>query len=289
MFSRRALVTSALVSSAILALPSPAKASGKKVFKQHRDRLGRTLWMRLDSAPFPCKGLPYKDRTVIVFVPAGWRPRGGGADVLFYFHGHRGTAGRALQRMRLRQQVAAAGARSLLVVPQLATDAVESRAGRLEQRGGLQRLLAEVLEVLTGRGLAPGGTKPGRVRLAAHSGGFQAAAMSVARGRVPVRDVYLFDALYGFSHIFDAWLAAGADRRLISIFRADTGKVVRWTRKLKALLDRRRLPWFQHETSGPVDREILRKARAVFLLTGVGHANVVWKHEALRRCLEAGS
>lgn len=287
MITRRELLFGA-AASAYLALPGAAGARGKKVFRQRRDRLGRTLWMRLDSAPFPCKGFPYTDRTVVVFVPARWRPpKDGGADVLVYFHGHRGRAGRALERMRLRQQVVAAGGSSLLVVPQLAHDAVESHAGRLEQQGGLRRMLAEALAVLARRKVVPAGVSAGRVRLAAHSGGFQAAAMSVARGKVPVSDVYLFDALYGFSHIFDAWLAGGKDRRLISLFRGDTGKVVRWTRRLKALLDRRRLPWLQQKINGPVDKKTLRRARAVFLLTGVGHMDVPWKHEALRRCLES--
>ena len=98
MITRRELLFGA-AASAYLALPGAAGARGKKVFRQRRDRLGRTLWMRLDSAPFPCKGFPYTDRTVVVFVPARWRPpKDGGADVLVYFHGHRGRAGRALER-----------------------------------------------------------------------------------------------------------------------------------------------------------------------------------------------
>lgn len=286
MIRRREMIAGAII--LCLALPHAARARPKKVTRERKTAQGRTLWMKLDNAPFPCKPLPYINREVIVFVPARWRPPADGrVDLLVYFHGHHSTAHKALEGMHLRQQLAASGGSSLLVIPQLAFNAAESHAGRLERRGGLRRLLHETLAILARRRLVPVKARPGRVRLAAHSGGFQAAAMSLARGRVPVSEVYLFDAMYGFAHVFTGWLAADPSRKLVSFFRGSNSKVVTWTRRLQAGLDRRRVSWIQETRPGAVSKTTLSRARAVFFLTSVGHMEIPWRHGVLRDCLRA--
>ena len=62
----------------------------------------------------------------------------------------------------------------------------------------------------------------GRIVITAHSGGYKAASAVVAVGGLSdhITDVLLFDASYGELQRFAGWIAAGKDRRLISIFTA---------------------------------------------------------------------
>jgi hypothetical protein len=58
---------------------------------------------------------------------------------------------------------------------------------------------------------APADPKLGIVCLAGHSGGYTSVAACLGRGGVPVREVYLFDALYGEVAAFREWVLAGKD------------------------------------------------------------------------------
>src|SRR5262249_7822396 len=79
------------------ALISPAEAEAAKPPSKVRSvssaPMGVTLELALDHAPFPCKGTPYTDPTVIVFVPSHYRaPSGKRLDAVVHFHGHNSTA-----------------------------------------------------------------------------------------------------------------------------------------------------------------------------------------------------
>lgn len=250
-------------------------------------RAGRTIALPLDSAPFPIRGKPYRDRTVHAYLPDTLR-RADTIDLVLYFHGHLATATDALATKHLREQLEDSGRRALLVVPQLATNARDSHAGRLERPGGLRNLVMELLQALSAAGHVPAGVAPGALALAAHSGGFQAAARCVERGALPVREVYLFDALYGFSRPFGDWLAGAPERRLIS-YHTGTPTVSRWTERLQSRLDRRRVAWRSEPSEGQLSRSALSAARAVFIRTGLPHVEVPWRTNALRDCLLGSS
>jgi hypothetical protein len=117
-----------------------------------------------------------------------------------------------------------AGTRSLLVVPQCDERGGRPRMGRLQARGGLRRFLAELL----GETLAPrlGGAHSlddvETVTLVGSSAGGPAIAnlldLDDLDGRV--RNVVLFDSLYGAESIFARWILGGSaanPRRFVCI------------------------------------------------------------------------
>jgi hypothetical protein len=224
-------------------------AHADELVRRSEDALGVTLLYRLADAPFPNGRSRYKDDTVLVFVPKGFKaPAGGRLDVAVFFHGHFDTAENATTQKALREQLVKSRRNAVLVVPQLATNAHDSSAGKLEKPGGLARLLASVRKRLSvdvpTLGLRPPAGQAasdavGTVVVAGHSGGFQGAAFAVSAGGVPIRAVALFDAMYGFSARFARWLAdAPKERRLVHVFRPGPGNamVVRWTGKLRSAL-----------------------------------------------------
>ncbi|MBT9554753.1 MAG: hypothetical protein IV100_01935 [Myxococcales bacterium] len=232
---------------ALLVLLLTTAGYADELVQRTEDSLGVTLVYRMADAPFPSGRSRYKDDTVLVFVPKGFKAKVGGLlDVAVFFHGHFDTAENATAQKALREQLVKSRRNAVLVVPQLATNAHDSSAGKLEKPGGLARLLLSVqkrlavdVPALGLRAAGQGAGGIGTVVVAGHSGGFQGAAFAVSSGGVPIRAVALFDAMYGFSARFARWLAdAPRERRLVHVFRPGPGNamVVRWTGKLRSAL-----------------------------------------------------
>jgi hypothetical protein len=155
----------------------------------------------------------FTDPSVRVFLPEGYRDRGA-QDVVVHFHGWNTTLASTLASHLYQQHLYASGCNAVLVVPQGPVDAASGDFGKLMTRGGLSRLLTQVMVLLYREGKI---THPvrGDVVLTAHSGGYQAVAASLDPGNQGPRvaQVDLFDALYGYDTVFQAFALAGGTLR----------------------------------------------------------------------------
>src|SRR6476646_10729216 len=148
------------------------------------------------------QGTRYGDNRVLVHVPAGFDVRKPGVIVVF-FHGHGATLERDVRdRQLLPGQISESGINAVLVAPQLAYDAADSSAGKLSERGGFKRFMAEASEQLAriyGDARAAQAFAKMPVIIVAYSGGFVSAAHSLHVGGLGkrVRGLVLLDALYG--------------------------------------------------------------------------------------------
>lgn len=310
-----------LLGSALLACRAPlawsaepksgkkAVASGKKGRKTPNPKLrhvetadnGVTLTFGLDHAPFPCAGRSYTDNTVVVFVPATYRvPRERRVDVVLHFHGHHNTTANAMRTMQLREQLVDSKQNAILVLPQGPVNAADSSGGKLSAPGGLLRFLSEVRRELQseavgralGRSAIPKAARVGNLILSAHSGGYLVAGHCVERGGFDVREVYLFDALYGEREAFHDWVVARKDagsserHKLISYYTRDGGTLEE-NRALMASLKRAGVHVLHEEVEGTLTREQLVRGTAIFIRTAEQHGTATWKGNALRDCLFA--
>jgi hypothetical protein len=126
-----------------------------------------------------------------------------------------------LDHYRLPEQVVASGCNAILIIPQGPKDAADSGFGRMEDDGGFEALMREIVEYLHAEKKIPT-TTIGQIVLTAHSGGYNAVAAICDHGglRENITDVLLFDASYGGLEHYADWIALGHDRRLVSIFTA---------------------------------------------------------------------
>jgi len=238
---------------------------------------GRTVTLRLPSAPFPFDGVVpetgqpffdatdpatgerlhttaqgtryaetrhYRDDRVLVHVAADLAA--GPAPVLVvFFHGHLSVLARdVIGRMSIPQQIDGSGRAVILIAPQLAVDAMDSSPGRLWLPGALARLLDDVA-VACGRWLGLSDPEPLRrapVVLAAFSGGYKALAMGLDRGGVAdrVAGIILLDAVFGAVDRFAAWAAAAPRAFLAALYSRHTRA---GTLALAAALDRHGVAW----------------------------------------------
>jgi len=293
-----------LAGSALVAAASPVEGSSGKRGKLRRvetSDLGVTLFFALQNAPFPYPGKPYTDDTVAVFVPAAYRaPRGGLLDVVVHFHGHNGTVASTLAGMHLREQFVAGRQNAALILPQGPVNAADGNPGKLGVAGGLERLLAEVRHELQsadaraalGASAVSPSARIGSVILSAHSGGYRPAACSVSKGGFEVREVYLFDALYGERQAFREWVLAGkaatrgGRHKLISTYTAGGGTLEE-NRALQAELQQNGVRVLHHEEPGALTPAQLAHGNAIFVRTSVAHGDAIWKDDALSTCLSA--
>ena len=228
----------------------------------------------------------YSDRTVAIFVPKGFRAEDA-TNLVFYFHGWRNNVDDTFAKYRLAEQLAASGVNAVLVLAEGPKNAPDSFGGKLEETGVFASLVSDVLSTLKARGVI-GSTKPGAIVLAGHSGAYRVMAFILTRGGLTanIREVYLFDALYGQSEKFAHWI----DRfpgRLIDIYTPEGG-----TRdESLSLMDDLRA-WdipFVAVAESAVTQDLLRKNRLVFIDSALAHDDVVAKNEQFRAFLVAST
>jgi hypothetical protein len=298
----------AIASGAELAHAAKKKASGKTSQPKKLRALrpaepggpqGTTMLFALDNAPFADR--KYNDGTVLVYVPSHYRlPKSGAVDMVVHFHGHRSTAERSANGHVLRQQLDDSMQNAILVVPQLAVMTPDSSAGRLEDAGGLERLLKEVVREARrdaigsqlGASSLAGASGAGVVCISAHSGGYHAAAECLKHGGLDVRECWLFDALLDHVDVFESWVvsagkARGTRHKLIS-FHAG-GDITAKNMELLALLQKRGVDCRQEKKPGELTRNDLTQAHAVFITTPLGHSSTTFAQNNLRDCLFSSS
>jgi len=157
---------------------------------------------------------------VWVLVPSGFDP-GAPLSVVVVFHGFHNclrsfVAPRGEPCIRysyprtaydLVAQMERAHARSIVVVPQLAYAALDSKPGVLGVQGGVRALVADALRLARPFVGDRGVEAVERVAYLSASGGFEALYPALARGGLPVHDVLMLDGFYSSGPELDAWLA----------------------------------------------------------------------------------
>ncbi len=161
----------------------------------------------------------YNDSSAVIVIPDGFSETEHGANLIIHFHGWNNDVLNVLEQFNLAQQLIASGKNAVLVLAQGPYRASDSGGGKMEDEGGLKKLVGEILEVLCAEKRI-GSVKLNRLILTAHSGGYRPAILSVARGGLQdkIREVYLFDAFYALSEELLPWLKQDQAPSLRSIF-----------------------------------------------------------------------
>ena len=260
---------------------------------------GTLLLEHLASAPFPhpqrAQGheydgklydaaAHYSDDTVAIFIPKGFS-QNGRVDFVVHFHGWKNHVEAVLRHYQLIDQLLASRRNAVLVVPQGPCDAPDSFGGKLEDPGGFARFINEVSERLQhspAMRLQP--FSVGNVVLSGHSGGYQVISSILDRGGLvgPVKEVWLFDALYARTDKFLSWLEASRGR-LIAIY-TDHGGTKTQTEQMMGILKERGIP-FLTAKEAEITAAQLRRNPLVFIYSDLAHDEVVNAHRSFEQFL----
>jgi hypothetical protein len=271
-----------------------------ETFDTNYSLLGQLIVTQFVTAPFPhpsrAEGHKYQDKvysaaehysdsTVAIFIPKDLRETGQ-IDFLVHFHGWNNTVAGTLSQFKLIEQLIASGKNAVLVVPEGPYDAPDSFGGKLEDPDGFKKFMDEVATTLRRQSaLTKKDFAVGNIVLSGHSGGYHVMSAIVDRGGLSgkVKEVWLFDALYGQTEKFLAWsdLQRG---RLMNIY-TDGGGTTNETLRLMHVLINRGTPFLATDESGATPQE-LRVNRFVFLHTDMTHNDVLEKRKTFTEFLE---
>ena len=309
--TRRQLLKTLGTTTAFLLLPTfPAPLMARKskrkkkknkstVTEIYKGKRGTTIYLKLQKAPFPFKGEPYKDSTTIVFVPHHYRVLDNKVDTVVHFHGHNTTAIKAKKQHQLREQFNDSKQNGILVIPQGPVNAKDSCGGKLDKKDGLLDFLGDLRKTLQskkiskqlGKARIPKKARIGMLCLSSHSGGYRVAAKCLKHGGFNVNEVWLFDSLYGEVETFKKWVVdrkkkAGKERHKIVSYHGG-GRPQKNGNKLMKLLKKNGVDVLYEKKEGDLTRAQLTKARAVFIKTAINHRDLTHKYNNLRDCLFA--
>jgi hypothetical protein len=149
----------------------------------------------------------------VVVVPEGFKETAEGTNVIVHFHGHMNDNMGVLEQYLMPQALAAQKINALLVIPQGPYRVSDSFGGKMEDDGGLKRLVEDVLATMKDQEVIKT-PRLNKLILSAHSGGYRPAAFSLDRGGLNdhITDVFLFDAFYGNQEFFRNWLNSSKGR-----------------------------------------------------------------------------
>lgn len=159
----------------------------------------------------------YSDSSVWVYVPSYYR-RSAHPELIFWFHGWGNNLDTANAQYHVTEQFYASGRNAVWIMVEGPKNAPDSYGGKLEQPAEFQALTNEILDTLGAHGFLKKSTRTFSdclITLGGHSGAYR--VISRILNYTPVKEVFLFDALYGGNDAYLEW-ARQPGHRFINIF-----------------------------------------------------------------------
>jgi hypothetical protein len=275
---------------AVLIVAAIAGAKASQPMTERYAAYGDLIVTQLATAPFPhplranghtyngktySAAEHYSDSSVVIFVPKGYR-KSKAVDLVVHFHGWSNNLDSALSRYALIEQFCASNKNAIFVFPEGPRDAPDSFGGRLEEKDGFKKFIADVLGVLKKQKKIPADAGPGKIVISGHSGAYRVMSFILLRGGLTphMKEVYLFDALYGQTEKFAYWIDHNRGR-MVNIY-TDSGGTKGETENLMACLDAWKKPYLAVEETKATPDELRRNA-LIFLHSDLEHNDVVSK------------
>jgi hypothetical protein len=263
------------------------------------EKYGTLILTQFSTAPFPhpqrangrmydstlySAAEHYSDSSVAIFIPKGFR-KTGSTDFVVHFHGWNNNIDSVLAQYRLIEQFSASKKNAILIVPQGPRNAPDSFGGKLEDKDGFKKFMADIVKLLV-KEKKIRTSRIGNIILSGHSGGYHVMSFILMRGGVTkhIREVYLFDALYGETEKFVYWFTH-QNGKLIDIYTQDGGTKAE-TESLIDDLNGWNIPCFARNEADASPRD-LQTHRLVFLFSDLIHNEVVSAHNSFEQYLGA--
>jgi hypothetical protein len=161
----------------------------------------------------------------------------GKIDLIFWFHGWNNNIDTAMRFYEIEKQFIESKRNAVLVMAETAKNAPDSYGGKLENPGVFKALVADIMAELKGHGIVNQKSEPGNIVLAGHSGAYRIIAFILEKGRVPVQEVYLFDALYSQTDKFMSWIQQDKEHHFVNWFTNHGGGTDEMSIKMMHQLD----------------------------------------------------
>lgn len=227
----------------------------------------------------------YADSSVLVFVPPYFNA-GKKIDMLFWFHGWRNNIDSANTFFELSKQLTASKRNAVLVLAETAKNSPDSYGGKLEQPGMFKLLVNDVLNELKNKSIISDAATEGNICLAGHSGAYRVIAYILQNGKVPVHEVFLFDALYAQVDKFMNWIKEDTKNIFVHWYTNKGGGTDEASDEMKKLLLQQNISFTQLEEEN-ISLQQLQKPRIVFVHSAREHNEIINNPNNFELLLEA--
>ncbi|HVZ25257.1 MAG TPA: hypothetical protein VG842_04355 [Sediminibacterium sp.] len=226
----------------------------------------------------------YNDSSVWVYVPAYYRPSAH-PELIYWFHGWSNNLDTANQKYRVTEQFFASRRNAVWIMVEGPKNAPDSYGGKLEQPAQFQALINEVLDTLATHHFLKKSTRhfsDCNITLGGHSGAYR--VISRILNYTPVKEVLLFDALYGGNEAYLEWIKQPG-HRFVNIFTHVGGTDQNSALVAKLLTDSLHVPVTN------IKEEVLDQVKhiggaTVFIDSQQTHSGVLTYEDRLKRLLQ---
>lgn len=172
---------------------------------------------------------------------------------------------------------------AILIVPQGPKNAPDSFGGKLEEKDGFKRFIEEIVIHLNDREVI-NTQEIGTVILSGHSGAYRVMSYILDRGGLTgrIKEVYLFDALYGKLEKYLFWLD-NYHGKFINIYTKDGGTKAESEKMIEDISSRDLRYCFKKEKR--IKNDDLSRNRLIFIYSALGHNEVIHKRRQFYRFL----
>jgi len=227
----------------------------------------------------------YMDSSVIAVIPNKWSAVDGKVDFIFWFHGWHNNIDSALSYYHLSSQFLASGRNAILVLAETAKNAPDSYGGKLEKQNDFKDLLQDVLANLRKRNIISPSCQPNNIILAGHSGAYRVIANILQNGGVAVREVDLFDAMYGETEKFLAWIKKDESLKFINFFTNTGGGTDEVSAGMMKDLKEQKIDFVFVEEKD-LNSGVLQSGKLLFIHSTRAHNDIIFNPDRLREFLE---
>jgi hypothetical protein len=225
----------------------------------------------------------YHDSIVLIIAPKNLNAKKT-IDLVFWFHGWRNNVDNAAEFYQLTKQFIASHRNAVLILAETAKDAPDSYGGKLENPGVFKALAGDVLNGLKSKHLISKNCTYGHILLGGHSGAYRVMARIIQNGQMPVNEAMLFDALYGETEKFMAWIKADSAHRFIHLY-TDHGGTSEESHNMVKLLVQEHIPYLETEET-KITPQQLKENRLVYIHCLREHNDIVNNPDNFKLFLE---
>ena len=178
----------------------------------------------------------YNDNSVLLTIPRHFN-KTGKIDLVFWFHGWNNNIDTAIKFYEIEKQFIESKRNAILVMVETAKNAPDSYGGKLENPGVFKALVTDIVTELKDHEIINQKSEPGNIVLAGHSGAYRIIAFILEKGKVPVEEVYLFDALYSLTDKFMSWIQQDKEHHFVNWYTNHGGGTDEMSIKMMQQLD----------------------------------------------------
>lgn len=214
----------------------------------------------------------YSDSSLLIVLPDNYTPEKK-VNIVCWFHGWYNNIDSANQNFELAKQFVESNVNAILVIAQGAKNAPDSYGGKLEQPDIFARLINNIFENLKKRNILLATAIPGNVVLAGHSGAYRVMAHIIAKGGLPINEIFLFDGLYSDTDKYISWLQLNQPHRFVNIYTNEGGTMDESIAMMQQL-NNKKIPFhFTEEIN--LQKTGLKNNSILFIHSNQQHNNII--------------